>query len=251
MKLQTLIVLSVTCLLIGCAKELKIEVVEKYANGAKKKEIHYYSQKSDPRRVIIYSEDGKIKSDQCLCKGKPDSLTTIYYPDGSKYKQTMYMQNEKTRMEMKNGKELCWYENGQVKSELTYEKGAPAGAACTYYDNGTKASETTYKNGNKEGDEIEYYPDGTKKKLTPFVNGDLHGVQREWYPNGNPKKEDTYSKNVLNGISTWYYEDGKKETECSYKDGKLHGLKQQWYENGKLSAKATYEDGQQMEGTAY
>ena len=102
--MKILIALGVTFCLLGCTKELKIEVTEKHPNGAKKKEVHYYMRVSDPRRVIFYGPDGKIKSDQFFKSGRPDSAFIIYHPNGNKYKETRYAQDAKTRQEMKHGK---------------------------------------------------------------------------------------------------------------------------------------------------
>ncbi len=251
MRMKILIALGVICCLIGCAKELKMEVVEKHPTGAKKKEIYYYTRVSDPRRIILYGLDGKVKSDRFMKNGKPDSLFIIYHPNGKKLKETKYIQDAKTKQEMKHGKECTWYESGQLNSEATYENGAPKGFAVTYYEDGTKAAEIPFKDGNKEGEEIHYFPDGKKKMLITYKNSDRNGALKEWYLNGNLKKEETYLKNVLDGPMTLYYEDGKKETACHYKNGRIHGLKQQWQENGRLCAKATYENGKFIEGTSY
>lgn len=251
MRTKILIALGIAYCLMGCTKELKVEVVETHPNGAKKKEVHYYNRVSDPRRIILYGVDGKVKSDRFMKNGKPDSLCVIYHTNGNKYKEIKYIQDKKSKQEMKHGKECTWYENGQLENETLYENGLPKGAAITYYEDGSKASETPFKDGLKEGEEIQYFPDGNKKMLITYSGGDRNGSLKEWYANGSLKKEETYLKNALDGPYTKYYENGNKETECSYKNGKLHGLKQQWYENGKLSAKAEYENGNFIEGTSY
>lgn len=250
MRVKLLISFSLALFLMNCAKELQVDVTETHPNGTKKKEIYYYSKVSDPMRVILYGPDGKIKSDQFMKNGRPDSVTIIYHSNGKKYKESMYIQDKKTKKEMKHGKEMTWYENGQVKSEATYEMGLPVGTATTYYEDGTKGSEVVYKDGEKEGEVVHYFPDGKNRKLITCTHGDRNGPYKEWYENGNLKKEDSYVQNILEGICITYHENGKKETECIYKDGKLDGLKQEWYESGKLAAEATYEKGVMVEGSA-
>lgn len=251
MRTKILFVIGLALIVMSCKKELQIEVMEKHANGAKKKEIYYYNRKTDPRRIILYSTDGKVMSDRFLKNGKPDSVTVIYHSNGNKYKESMYIQDNTTKKEMKHGTETSWYEDGKVKSSATFENGNPVGSATTYYGDGTKASEVTYKDGAKDGAEIDWYPDGKEKELVTYKNGDRNGPLKHWYSNGNLKKEDTYVNNAMNGLCCTYHENGKKESECTYKEGRLEGEKKEWYENGKLAAKATYEKGVLMGGTRY
>ncbi|MGD9200450.1 MAG: hypothetical protein PVI26_02710, partial [Chitinispirillia bacterium] len=149
-------------LLISCTKELKVFVSEKHPNGSKKKEIHYYTRQTDPRRIVIYGENGNIKSDQYMKNGKPDSLTVIYHNNGNKYKEVMYIQDPETKKEMKHGKEISWYENGNVKTEASFENGLPTGTAVTYYEDGKKASQVSFQNGKKQGEETYWYSNGNK-----------------------------------------------------------------------------------------
>lgn len=251
MKLRLLCVFFISFLLLNCTKELHSEIAETHSNGAKKKEIYYYTRKSDPRRIILYSPDGQIMSDRFMKRGKPDSLMVIYHPNGKKYKEVTYIQ-DKSGNEMIHGKETTWYENGNIRSEVIFKQGIPQGSAFTYYDDGAKESETPYNsNGQKHGNETLWYANGTVKETTPYSNGDIHGIKKEYYQNGKCKKEYTYVKNVLAGICKTYFENGKLQTECTYKDGKLEGLKQEWYPSGKLAAKATYENGELIKGTRY
>jgi antitoxin component YwqK of YwqJK toxin-antitoxin module len=251
MRIKILMALGLTLSLMNCSKELKMEVVESHPNGAKKREVYYYSQVANPRRVLLYGPDGKLKSDQFMKSGLPDSTTTIYHNNGSKYKEIMYIQDKKTKKEMKHGKETTWYENGQVKSESAYEKGFPTGTSVSYYEDGKKASEVVYKDGQKDGEEHHWFPDGKDKKVIPYVTGDINGVVKEWYENGNPKKEETYVNNILDGKYLTCHENGNKESEFTYKNGKIDGERKEWNESGKLTGEAKYEDGVLIEGTSY
>lgn len=239
------------CSLISCKQELKTQVTETHPNGAKKKEVHYYSTVANPRRVILYSPEGKVKSDQFMNNGKPDSTMVIYHDNGNKLKEVTYIQNPKTKQELKHGKETTWYESGKIKSEVVYEQGLPQGKAVSYYEDGTKASETPFVGGEKEGEEMEWFPDGKMRKLITYSKGNRNGLYKEWYENGNPKKQDSYVDNVLDGICMTFHDNGKKETECTYRQGKLEGLKQEWYPTGRIAAKATYEKGVLVDGERF
>ncbi len=251
MRIKILLVLGLALSLMNCSKELKMEIMEKHPDGSKKKEVSFYSQVTNPRRITYYYPDGKIQSDQFMTSGKPDSVTVIYYPNGQKNKEIIYVYDKKLKKEFKHGDEATWYESGQLKSKATYEKGVPTGVAVNYYEDGKKASEVIYKDGQKDGEERQWYPDGKDKKLTVYTAGDMNGVVKEWYANGNLMKEETYVNNALDGLYTTYHENGKKESEYTYKDSKIEGEKQEWYENGRLAAKATYEKGVLIEGTRY
>ena len=99
MRITLLLVLGLALSLMNCSKELQTEVVEKYPDGSKKKEVSFYTQVGNPHRVVYYFPDGKMQSDQFMTEGKPDSTTTIYYPNGQKAKEIKYIYDKKQKKE--------------------------------------------------------------------------------------------------------------------------------------------------------
>ena len=241
---RSLFLITSLIVIIGCGDpELKTEITETWPNGSKKKEISYYRQITDPRRVVIYNVKGGIMSDRFMKGGKPDSLQIGYNLDGSKFKEECYIQKE-DGTPMLHGKASYWYENGQLKSEAVYDSGAPSGTIIAYYDDGNKMSETSYKNGKKDGEDIVYFKNGNKKKSTIYLASRRSGTCQEWFENGKLKEVNEYKDNALHGTTIVYYSNGKKRREINYQDGQLHGLKTEWNKRGRKVAQAKYEKGE-------
>jgi len=233
-------------LMAGCFEETTTtEVIEKYPNDSKKKEITFVGNRSKLTRVVYYFENGGIKSDQHLAAGKPDSLTTIYYANGNKYKQTSYTAGQK------NGAEMSWYENGQMQATATYAMDAPVGNAVMLYPTGDTASIVTFVNGQKEGEEKEWYQDGKPKSITPYRAGSMHGIARQWYDNGNKSRETSYNAGIQDGLTVKYHKNGKKEEEINYRNGQVHGLETYWNDKGLKMSEATYFDGVMESGQVF
>ena len=240
---RSLFLVTSLFILIGCGDpELKTEITEKWPDGSKKKEVSFYRNITDPRRIVIYNAKGGVMSDRYMKNGKPDSLQIGYNVDGSKFKEECYIQDE-NGTPMLNGKASYWHENGKLKSEAVYKNGAPVGTIVTFYDDGSKMSETTYKDGKKDGDDIVYFRNGKEKKLTSYVSGRRDGVCKEWFESGKLKQSEEYKDNALDGVTTVYYKSGKKKREINYKDGQLNGTKTEWNSRGRKVAMAKYENG--------
>lgn len=240
-------------IIVGCGpKELKTEVTESYPNGSKKVEVSFYSRVTDPRRVVRYNVAGGVMSDTWMKDSKPDSTMTIFYKNGKKMKEANYIPPTDPAMkDMKHGKESEWYENGQLKSEATWDSGSPVGSFTTYYEDGKKASVTNFKDGQKDGEVVDYFKNGEKEKSVLFTAGRRNGVAKEWYENGKLKKEENFVDNSLSGKCVEYHSNGKKKLVCNYKDGQLHGDKIEYNSRGRKVALGKFENGTRTFGERF
>src|SRR5271157_2502262 len=178
----------------GCSqeKQLGVEKAESFPNGAKKKENYFYKigMKKDIVRTVYYFQNGAMQSDAYFKAGKPDSLATIYYQSGKKYKETKYNNGAKS------GKEMSWYENGQVKSEANYVDGSPEGIATTYFENGAKQSESVFKGGKKDGIQTTWFPNGNKRHVINYTADSHNGLEQEFFENGKLKLEQNWASDI-------------------------------------------------------
>ncbi|MGA2507805.1 MAG: toxin-antitoxin system YwqK family antitoxin [Chitinispirillaceae bacterium] len=235
----------VISLFAGCQESVKELIEQTHPDGSKKKVSYYAGSRKNIIKTFFYFKDGTVQSEQYFKKGLPDSVLVIYYPNGKKYRETLFA------MGKRNGDDRSWFESGRLKSEARYVNDIPEGKVVSYDSTGAIVSEAAYKNGKKEGEDIVYFPGGTKKKyLKMYVGGNASGVEKEWYENGNVKMEQTWEKNVLNGPYVTYYKNGKKEEEGSYKDGAYDGKRYMYNENGKKISEAVFQNGTLVEGRA-
>lgn len=245
MKLKLFTIACILFGLIGCSGGTLKEVVEeKHPDGSNKKVS--FKKGAKTVHTIFYFPNGKVQSESFFNdEGKPDSVMTIYYISGEKYKETHYSDG------MRNGSDKAWYEDGKVKMEAEYASDMPQGTVVSYFANGNKASETPYKDGKKDGPSITYDSTGQKVHLMTYAAGNPSGIEQKWYPNGNLKEENTWKDNVLNGPFTMYHENGKKMEEGTYLDGKYHGKRLAYNEKGRKIADTEYKNGELIDGTAF
>lgn len=112
-----------------------------------------------------------------------------------------------------------YWENGNIKSELSYNNKKLDGLATWYYENGVKQMECTY------AEDI------------------INGTMNRWYQNGNKESELLYANNKLNGLSKTWYSSGKLQSKQNYKNDTLDGMSEEWHENGQLKIKGLYKKG--------
>lgn len=115
----------------------------------------------------------------------------------------------------------------------------------TYWDNGKIKSEITYK---------KFYKAGWKKVKTTLIP---HGIAKDYYESGVLQKEDPYVEGNRTGILKLYTEDGKIELEVTYlnnlKNGKMTYydtdgtvLEIEYYKNDKKIVKVLEQDNSQL-----
>ena len=121
------------------------------------------------------------------------------------------------------GVEKQYFENGKIKSEISYDVYRKNGVYVTYQENGKKIEKGNYKDNEKDGVFYEYSQNGLLSSLTTFKDGKRQGKSLEYFTDdAKPKK-----RKVQN-----------------YKDGKLDGKYFEFYANGKPLYKGMYKAGE-------
>jgi TonB family protein len=90
-----------------------------------------------------------------------------------------------------------YYDNGKVKSEISYSKNILDGEAKFYYDNGNLRQELNYD------------------------NGEVSGLVKNYYPNGNLKETYNIEDGIRQGPASYFDTTGKYIADIEFKDGKL------------------------------
>ncbi len=158
----------------------------------------------------------------------------IYSPITNVYSGYLGVDNNK--MTDKNnpytGKSITYFTNGKKRSLVIRKEGKLHGKCIDWYENGQVRYEMTYKNGNRTK-LLGWYKNGQMSIEGNRLNGISHGKYFEWYENGKKKKEIDFKDGDKNGIYMEWYENGIKKIETNYLKGKVIGKILRWDKNGK------------------
>lgn len=118
-------------------------------------------------------------------------------------------------------------QNSQVKEDGSWIKKA-------YYENGNLKSEITIKNKRKNGPAKKYYTTGELHTKVNYVNNIKEGEAVWYYKNGQPYRITQYKNNKITGVRKLFYEDGTLMAEIQYQNNEpVIGLKE-YNKNGEL-----------------
>jgi len=90
-----------------------------------------------------------------------------------------------------------------------------------YYDNGYMKSRLSFKNGQLDGRSFLFYPNGYLKQQVQYKEGVLDGTSFEFYENGQYKIQSNYKDGKTDGRTMMFYENGNLYCVMEYKDGEL------------------------------
>lgn len=176
--------------------ELHGEMKSWFDNGTLKSEANYV--KGQPEgRMTFYFPSGKKEIEGQVVNGDRDGVWYYFNADGTIQLQVLYARGILVKERKENGTFKEYYDDEQLKSEITYVKGKREGKFTEYYDNGQwlmrpvpadpnlgtpadvqrvlegqiKKREGTYMNDLLEGEVKEYDEKGKLVKVTRYVGG--------------------------------------------------------------------------------
>ncbi|MFO7827745.1 MAG: hypothetical protein R6V23_03910 [Bacteroidales bacterium] len=118
-------------------------------------------------------------------------------------------------------------QNSQVEEDGSWIK-------KSYFDNGNLKSEITVKNKRKNGPAKKYYTTGELHTKVNYVNNIKEGEAVWYYKNGQPYRITQYKNNKITGVRKLFYEDGTLMAEIPYQNNEpVIGLKE-YNKNGEL-----------------
>ena len=226
-----------------------------------------------------YFTNGKIKQEIPFTKGLEQGYGKEYDSDGTIITLTEYKRgfivdrlriNRKDGNGKKQGRWCIFYEQGSLKSEITYKDDLKNGYLKEYAENGDLLKISKYVDDilQPEAEEIqkletqnEYYPDGKVKISAMFRNGVPEGIKREYKSDGTIEKAYLYKNGVIIGEGIvmedgnrdghWkdYYADGSLKAEGNYDNGKQIGEWKYYHSNGKTEQTGKFNKQGKYEGT--
>ncbi len=226
-----------------------------------------------------YFPGGNIKQEIPFSKGLEQGFAKEYGPDGTIITLTEYKRgfivdrlriNRKDGSGRRQGRWYTFYENGNLKTEVTYRDDLKNGYLKEYAENGDLMKITKYTDDlvQTEAAEIqklevqnEYYPDGKIKISAMFRNGIPEGIKREYSADGNIEKAYLYQNGLIIGEGIvkddgnregyWkdFYPDGSLKAEGNYENGKQTGIWKYYHQNGKIEQTGKFSKQGKLDGT--
>lgn len=165
-----------------------------FANGKPKSEATYVNGEPEGRMTFWYP-DGKKEIEGNAVNGDRDGTWYYFNPDGTLQLQALYAKGELVKERFENGKFTEYYDDEQVKSEVTYKKGKRDGPFTEWYDNGRWVMKSL-KPDPEQGTpgDVERVLEGQKKKREgTYVNDLLDGEVKEYDEQGKLLKTTRYA----------------------------------------------------------
>jgi antitoxin component YwqK of YwqJK toxin-antitoxin module len=226
-----------------------------------------------------YYPDEKVKQEIPFLKGLEQGFGKEYGPDGTIVTLTEYKRgfvvdrvriNRRDGNGKKQGRWCIFYDQGNLKSEVTYRDDLKNGYLKEYSENGDLLKISKYIDDvvQTEAEEIqkleiqnEYYPDGKVKTSAMFRNGIAEGIKREYSAEGKIEKAFLYKSGVIVGEGIvkedgnrdghWkdFYPDGSLKAEGNYDNGKQIGEWRYYHSNGKTEQTGKFNKQGKFDGT--
>lgn len=151
-----------------------------------------------------------------------------------------------------------YFENGEIKSTTTYNKGGNKdGVSMTYNKDGEIVASKLYRNGyllaegiiDKEGlyqgKWKHYYLNGNIKSEGNYIDGKKVEKWIFYFTNGKIEQTGNYDKNgKFTGMWKWYYENGNILRTEEFRRGVEDGYLEEFSVNGEIITKGEYFEGE-------
>lgn len=142
---------------------------------------------------------------------------------------------------IKDGPWKEYYENGQLRSQGTWDKGKQVGAWKYFYDDGKTEQEGKYnKQGKLDGTWRWYYENGTLRREQSFIAGLEDGEYTEYEENGRLIVKGSFVEGLEEG--QWMYDFGDYKEQGSYAAGNRNGKWKSWFADGTPRFEGEYID---------
>ena len=244
------------------------EVVEYYANGAKRARDKYVGgDRMGPReawfpsgqlqRKVERADDLEMRITEWYSNGslalerspagetvhpKHGTIET-FHRDGTLASRATYEQGVLV------GSFKRWYENGQLWEDATYDAGKLHGPRRTFWKNGKPAEVALYDQGRLDGDYRKHYDNGARWIEAKYQLGKPVGTLQRWFPDGKLGYIQHHENGRPHGPFKRWWADGKPRLEATYSAGQLDGAFKNWLEDGSLYEDAMYERGRLIRTT--
>jgi antitoxin component YwqK of YwqJK toxin-antitoxin module len=259
----------------GNRKNFQLDSIWKFYSGDGQLllEINYRNGKKDGLKTT-YTDQGIIR--ELFKNDVKDGMTRYYYKDGKIMQEIPFVNG----LEQGFGKEydtqgiiitLTEYRKGfvvdRVRINRKDEKGRRQGRWFTFYQNGNIRTEVSYRDDLMHGYFKEYAENGDLMKILRYEYGEIlkeapevqkMDIRQEYYPNGKVKISAMFRNGIQEGIQQEYDSTGIVVRSQEFRNGKLsgegivqddgekHGPWKDYFPDGSLKAEGSYDHGKQV-----
>jgi hypothetical protein len=158
---------------------------------------------------------------------------TSSFPDGSRRSEWNVLVWPDGRTE-RDGREREYHPNGALRSEGSFERGAPVGVWRTWFPDGTPRSEVDFgaPGSPQTGLDRFWHANGRPAAEGPAIRGVREGRWTFWSENGLLAREGVYRAGRREGTWVFYDELGARRGEGLYASGERVGSWTLWDEHG-------------------
>ena len=118
------------------------------------------------------------------------------------------------------------------RDHVCLHNGCPfTGVAVEEFENGGVRSEISYLNGVQSGLSRDWYPSGQLRSESEFLDNSLHGESQEWFESGALKEKATYETGIELYRSQWAEDGTLLEQRSLPKSDFRYGLLSKWRES--------------------
>ncbi|HEY0979036.1 MAG TPA: hypothetical protein VGE21_16315 [Flavobacteriales bacterium] len=168
-----------------------------------------------------FHPEGSLKYKANYVNGEPEGLMTWYFPNGKKEIEGRMVNGQR------DGNWVYYHEDGLIQIQVLYAQGnyikdkKENGVFKEYFDDEQLKSEVTYKHGKREGRFAEYNNDGrwVEKEVQLGPTGGSRTQTERTLEGQTKKREGTYKNDVLEGEVKEYDEHGKLLRTTVYVNG--------------------------------
>ncbi len=228
------------------SKDYKGEYITYFKSGNISESITYDEKSKKVGNYLSNYEDGQIEETGNYVDGKKEGEWKSYHKNGNIHEIKSYSMGELS------DSLVVYHKNGQVKRRAFYKKAGDKtklhGDEYNYYENGQLKSVVSYVKGDKRGEFTEYHDNGEVKTQGEFSRkGNKTGTFKEFYDNGRLKVEKRYDKDVVARQSDVYHKNGEiKEKIETLIDGKYNGPYKRFFDTGELAEEGEFEEGKRI-----
>ncbi|HTF05891.1 MAG TPA: energy transducer TonB [Bacteroidia bacterium] len=192
-------------------------------------------------RYVEYHADRRILTSGQFSNNLKDGVWKMYYPNGVQAGEYSYNEGKL------EGKQISWYENGQMR-ELLVCNNDQLISRKTWYYNGSPRHVETYIAGTTKGTWITYpepyaSADTFPAAIDEYSSGQLHGWHYG-FRNGRKTEETRYEMGIQEGFCCRWDDNGRMVSSENYRKGERDGLCR-YYSNGNLFRDIYFKDGTQ------
>ncbi len=205
-----------------------------HTNGNLKSEINYENNRPFGPYKLYYST-GKLQEDGNWVRERNTGKFKRFHPNGAVAQDFTF-----TETGLRTGKQLYYFENGNVEMEVEVVNGVEEGVMKRYYPNGDLMEEKELRNGIVEKSSIKKYP--AKSAVQPEVKRAEPTEVK--YSVRNTEDKPNLDVFKFNGRNTLYNKNRQVSQVGEFRDGRLWNGKWKKYDkNGIIERIEIYKEG--------